>query len=56
MHKPIAIEVEDKEMAIKSSKGVLAVIPKGKVKWVKDMIAKGEHAQIDEYVSKLPKL
>jgi hypothetical protein len=53
--KPIAIEVEDREIAIRSSKGVLAVIPKGKAKWVKDMIAKGEHRLVDEYVSKLPK-
>ena len=53
-HKPITVEVEDKEMAIKSSKGVLAVIPKEKVKWVKEMISKGQHARIDEYIRTLP--
>ena len=56
MEKKTIVEVEDKEIAIKSSNGVLAVVPKAKAKWVKEMIAKGEHAQIDDFISKLPRL
>jgi hypothetical protein len=55
MENKAVVEVEGKELAIRSSKGVLAVIPKDKAKWVKDMIAKGEHRLVDDFVSNLPK-
>ena len=50
------VEVEGNEIAIRSSKGVMAIIPKSKVKWVKDRLAEGCHSCIDDFIKTLPKL
>lgn len=47
------LEVEGKEILIKSSKGLMAVIPKGMVSWVKDQIESGKHDVVDKYVNSL---
>lgn len=47
------LEVEGKEILIKSSKGVMAVIPKDKVSWVKEQIESGKHDVVDKYVGSL---
>jgi hypothetical protein len=49
----IVIEVEGKEIAIKSSKGVMAIIPKKDVEWVKKKIKEGCHECVDHYVNGL---
>ena len=51
-----SIEVEDKEMAIFSTTGVMAIVPKAKVKWVKERLAEGCHGCIDEFIKTLPKI
>jgi hypothetical protein len=48
------IEVEDKEILIRSSKGGMAIIPKGKVAWVKEQLKNNNHAALDKYVRTLP--
>jgi hypothetical protein len=48
------IEVEDKEIAIFSSTGVMAIVPKNKVAWVKKKLDQGCHECIDSLVSSLP--
>jgi len=47
------LEVEGKEILIKSSKGMMAVIPKEKVSWVRDQIDSGKHELVDKYVNSL---
>lgn len=47
------LEVEGKEILIKSSKGLMAVIPKEKVSWVKEQIESGKHDVVDKYVNSL---
>ena len=47
------LEVEGKEILIKSSKGLMAVIPKEKVSWVKEQIESGRHGLVDKYVDSL---
>jgi len=47
------LEVEGKEILIKSSKGMMAVIPKEKVSWVQDQIDSGKHELVDKYVNSL---
>lgn len=47
------LEVEGKEILIKSSKGLMAVIPKEKVSWVKEHIESGKHDLVDKYVDSL---
>jgi hypothetical protein len=47
------LNVEGNEIAIFSSKGVMAIIPRNKVSWVKQKLADGCHECIDQYVSKL---
>lgn len=47
------LEVEGKEILIKSSKGVMAVIPKNMADWVRDQIAAGKHDVVDKYVNSL---
>lgn len=47
------LEVEGKEILIKSSDGTMAVIPKDKVSWVKDQIASGNHGAVGKYVETL---
>jgi len=48
------LEVEGDEMAIFSSKGVMAIIPKNKVNWVKKKLNEGCHECIDALVESLP--
>jgi hypothetical protein len=47
------LEVEGKEILIKSSDGTMAVIPKDKVSWVKGQIASGNHGAVNKYVGTL---
>ena len=47
------LEVEGKEILIKSSNGTMAVIPKDKVSMVKNHIASGNHGMVDKFVSTL---
>jgi hypothetical protein len=47
------LEVEGNEILIKSSKGLMAVIPKDKVSWVKGQIESGNHGVVDKYVNSL---
>jgi hypothetical protein len=47
------LEVEGKEILIKSSKGIMAVIPKDKVSWVKEQIESGRNDVVDKYVGSL---
>jgi hypothetical protein len=48
------IEVEGNEMAIFSSKGIMAIVPKNKVNWVKKKLNEGCHECIDSLVESLP--
>lgn len=48
------LEVEGDEMAIFSTKGIMAIIPKNKVNWVKKKLNEGCHECIDEIVKGLP--
>ena len=50
------IEVEGKEIAIFSSTGAMAIIPKNKVEWVKKKLSEGCHNCIDALVETLPKI
>jgi hypothetical protein len=50
------IEVEGKEIMIKSSDGYNAIIPKNKVAEVKQMLNKKDYASIDKFVKNLPQL
>lgn len=47
------LEVEGKEILIKSSNGTMAVIPKDKVSMVKSHIASGNHGMVDKFVNTL---
>ena len=47
------LEVEGKEILIKSSNGTMAVIPKDKVSMVKNHIASGNHGMVDKFVNTL---
>lgn len=47
------LEVEGGELLIKSSKGIMAVIPKDKASWVKEQIQSGKHGVVDKYVNSL---
>ena len=47
------LEVEGKEILIKSSDGTMAVIPKDKVSMVKGYIASGNHGMVDKFVDTL---
>lgn len=47
------LEVEGKEILIKSSKGVMAVIPKHMASWVKSQIEAGKNDVVDRYVNSL---
>ena len=50
------IEVEGKEIMIKSSDGYNAIIPKDKAGMVKDLLDKKDYASVDKFVKGLPKL
>lgn len=50
---PNKLEVEGKEILIKSSDGTMAVIPKDKVSMVKGYIDSGNHGAVDKFVSTL---
>jgi hypothetical protein len=50
------IEVEGKEIMIKSSDGYNAIIPKDKVASVKQMLDEKDYASIDKFVKNLPRL
>jgi hypothetical protein len=47
------LEVEGKEILIKSSNGTMAVIPKDKVSMVKGYIDSGNHEMVDKFVGSL---
>lgn len=47
------LEVEGGELLIKSSKGIMAVIPKDRVGYVKDLIERKNFAAVDKYVQGL---
>jgi hypothetical protein len=47
------LEVEGKEILIKSSNGIMAVIPKDKVSMVKGYINSGNHQMVDKFVNSL---
>jgi len=47
------LEVEGKEILIKSSNGTMAVIPKDKVSMVKGYIDSGKHKMVDKFVGTL---
>jgi hypothetical protein len=47
------LEVEGKEILIKSSNGTMAVIPKDKVSMVKGYIDSGKHEMVDKFVGTL---
>jgi hypothetical protein len=49
------IEVEGKEILIKSSDGYMAIIPKDKTGYVKGLLDKKDFSGIDGYVKTLPK-
>jgi hypothetical protein len=48
------LEVEGDEMAIFSTTGIMAIIPKNKVNWVKKKLNEGCHECIDSLVQSLP--
>jgi hypothetical protein len=48
------LEVEGEEIAIFSTKGIMAIVPKNKVNWVKKKLNEGCHECIDEFVKTLP--
>lgn len=50
---PKKLEVEGGELLIKSSKGIMAVIPKDRANWAKGMIEAGRFDVIDKFVSEL---
>lgn len=47
------LEVEGGELLIKSSKGVMAVVPREKVAYVKDLIERKNFAAVDRYIKTL---
>ncbi len=50
----IDVNVEGGEIAIRNSHGDLAIIPKGKINWVKQKLSEGCHDCIDKLVETLP--
>ena len=50
------IEVEGREIMIKSSDGYNAIIPKDRVADVKLLLEKKDYASIDKFVKNLPRL
>lgn len=50
------VEVEDKEILIKSSNGYMAIIPKGMAPWVREHIESGNHHIVDGYVKGLQEM
>jgi len=48
------LEVEGGEMAISSSNGIMAIIPKNKVSWVRKKLEDGCHECIDSLIETLP--
>ena len=50
------LEVEGGELLIKSSKGIMAVIPKAKASYVKKLIEDKNYKAVDEFVSGLKPL
>lgn len=50
------VEVEDKEILIKSSNGYMAIIPKSMASWVKEHIDSGNHHIVDGYVKGLQEM
>jgi hypothetical protein len=53
---PKKIEVEGKEIMIKSSDGYNAIIPKDKASEVKQMLDMKDYDAIDKFVRSLPQL
>ena len=53
---PKKIEVEGKEIMIKSSDGYNAIIPKNKASEVKQMLDMKDYDAIDKFVRSLPQL
>ena len=56
MKEGIKLEVEGGELLIKSSKGMMAVVPKERVAFVKDLIERKNFAAVDKYIQALPPL
>lgn len=50
------VEVEDKEILIRSSNGYMAIIPKSMAPWVKEHIESGNHHIVDGYVKGLQEM
>lgn len=50
------VEVEDKEILIKSSNGYMAIIPKNMAPWVREHIESGNHHIVDGYVKGLQEI
>jgi hypothetical protein len=50
------VEVEDKEILIKSSNGYMAIIPKNMAPWVREHIESGNHHIVDGYVKGLQEM
>lgn len=48
------LEVESGELAVMSSKGMMAIVPRNKARWVKQKISEGCHSCVDEYIKTLP--
>ncbi len=48
------LEVEGGEMAISSSNGIMAIVPKNKVSWVRKKLDEGCHECIDSLIETLP--
>lgn len=48
------LEVEGDEMAIFSTTGIMAIVPKNKVNWVKKKLNEGCHECIDSFIETLP--
>ena len=54
--KPIKVEVENLEVALKNSHGDVVIIPKNKASWVKQKLSEGCHVCIDSLVESLPSM
>jgi hypothetical protein len=50
------VEVEDKEILIKSSNGYMAIVPKNMAPWVREHIESGNHHIVDGYVKSLQEI
>lgn len=50
------VEVEDKEILIKSSNGYMAIVPKSMAPWVREHIDSGNHHIVDGYVKGLQEM